>query len=560
MVRRSIVLTCVACLWGCPDSLGGRVGGGGPTGLLGPTDLAGAPQGGSEIALTWVDHATVETGYRLEVNAGPFDTPAMLDVRFLPADAASFLYPAAPNSTYYFRVVAVTTTMESDPSNVVALTTPDVPPKPGGLTARAVGATFISLSWQDVAKETSYVIERLSPGTTEWIDVATVGADITAVTVGGLEADTEYGHRVIARNADGRSVPSDPAFALTLTGAMTYHTLQLDRDAGRFTSLVLAPDGTEHLSHHDVAATDLLYSTRARTGTPATSVVDMGPTSHENIGGDGTSIVLDPSGFGHIVAHDLTRQALRYASNTSGRWVTIPLEEGSVGAKPRLARTGLNGALHVVYQFTPAGAPPFLRHAVKDPGVPWVMTNLPVAIDPAAVHSVAIDPTGKPHVLAAPASGGLVHCVRSPVWTVETIPLPSGLSTVDYTSMTIDDAGTVTALFHETAGRGLYTATNVGGAWFVEAVDRPDGLDPGAYCALALTPGGSRLHAASFEPIQGGVRYSRKDPGGSWTLRLIAAGAAVGSHVALAVEPTGVVHIAYRNDADKSMRIAVGAP
>ena len=94
----------------------------------------------------------------------------------------------------------------------------------------------------------------------------------------------------------------------------------------------------------------------------------------------------------------------------------------------------------------------------------------------------------------------------------------------------------------------------------MEAVDRPEGLDPGAYCALALTPGGSRLHAAYFEPIQGGVRYSRKDPGGSWTLRLIAAGAAVGSHVALAVEPTGVVHIAYRNDADKSMRIAVGAP
>ena len=42
--------------------------------------------------------------------------------------------------------------------------------------------------------------------------------------------------------------------------------------------------------------------------------------------------------------------------------------------------------------------------------------------------------------------------------------------------MAIDGSGVIHALFHETSSRGLYYATNAGGGWVVETVDRPDVL------------------------------------------------------------------------------------
>jgi hypothetical protein len=98
--------------------------------LRAPSHLTAVPNGGSEVLLSWKDLATVETGYRLEMSFSPFDTPFIGHVEYLPADATSFVFPAFPKSTYYFRVFAVTSVMESDPSDVIAVSTPDVPERP----------------------------------------------------------------------------------------------------------------------------------------------------------------------------------------------------------------------------------------------------------------------------------------------------------------------------------------------------------------------------------------------------------------------------------------------
>ena len=142
MVRRPTVALLALLLWGCPDDIGG--GGGVVTGLRAPSQLTAVPNGGSEVLLNWKDLATGETGYRLEMSFSPFDTPFIGGVEYLPADATSFVFAAFPKSTYYFRLFAVTSVMESDPSSVIAVSTPDVPERPfvtGDPTANAFHST-----------------------------------------------------------------------------------------------------------------------------------------------------------------------------------------------------------------------------------------------------------------------------------------------------------------------------------------------------------------------------------------------------------------------------------
>jgi len=160
MVRRALGLLSALLLAGCP----GEIGRGSTqvivTGLLAPTGLAVEYDGGSRILLRWSDHASNETGYRLEMSASAFDAMStILDVQFLPVDSTTVVYRTLPNTTYFFRVFAITDTMESDSSNILVATTPNVPVQPTGLVAVPSTSSEIALSWGDVAGETGYLLE-----------------------------------------------------------------------------------------------------------------------------------------------------------------------------------------------------------------------------------------------------------------------------------------------------------------------------------------------------------------------------------------------------------------
>jgi predicted phage tail protein len=121
--------------------------------------------------------------------------------------------------TYLYRVVSFNEAGESAPSAADAVTTPsesELPPVPTGLKAELVAPRAIKLTWNDVASETGYVIERRVDGTTEpYARVGTVGADVTTFTQDGLLAGKTYLYRVRSVNAVGTSSPSPAAFATT---------------------------------------------------------------------------------------------------------------------------------------------------------------------------------------------------------------------------------------------------------------------------------------------------------------------------------------------------------
>src|SRR5207244_11734088 len=87
------------------------------------------------------------------------------------------------------------------------------PAPPTGLSASAVNASQIGLSWTASSNATSYKIQRSPDGSTGWTQVGT--STTTSFTDSGLSPATTYFYRVIASNNAGDSAPSASASATT---------------------------------------------------------------------------------------------------------------------------------------------------------------------------------------------------------------------------------------------------------------------------------------------------------------------------------------------------------
>jgi len=92
------------------------------------------------------------------------------------------------------------------------------PAAPSALSATAVSASRINLSWTDNSgNETGFKIERKTGAGGTYSQIATVGANVTAFGNVGLSAATQYFYRVRATGAGGDSGYSNEANATTQT-------------------------------------------------------------------------------------------------------------------------------------------------------------------------------------------------------------------------------------------------------------------------------------------------------------------------------------------------------
>jgi hypothetical protein len=90
------------------------------------------------------------------------------------------------------------------------------PPPPANPAAVAASSSAIDVSWDDVAGETGYVVERSPDGVGSWTDVSgNLAAGTVTYQDTGLTASTQYFYRVYAFNADGDGDPSAVVNATT---------------------------------------------------------------------------------------------------------------------------------------------------------------------------------------------------------------------------------------------------------------------------------------------------------------------------------------------------------
>jgi subtilisin family serine protease len=106
---------------------------------------------------------------------------------------------------------------ETDWSSTICVTLsgggqePDAPNPPSNLIAAATSSVQIDLAWTDNSdNETGFRIERSDDGVT-FVQIDTVGANVTAYSDIGLQPNTTYWYRVRAYNGEGNSAYSNEA-------------------------------------------------------------------------------------------------------------------------------------------------------------------------------------------------------------------------------------------------------------------------------------------------------------------------------------------------------------
>ena len=176
------------------------------------------------VTLSWHDNAENELGFRVERGTDGANFTLLTETAPGYADTFTFIDIAAqPKTTYWYRVAAFNESGQSAFSNVVSAKTPSpvypepvegppppppppVPPAaPKNLAKVSVNAAAATISWQDNAdNETGFRIERRTAAGT-FIEIGTVGANVTTFADSSVLTATSYVYRVRAYNNTGAS-------------------------------------------------------------------------------------------------------------------------------------------------------------------------------------------------------------------------------------------------------------------------------------------------------------------------------------------------------------------
>ena len=200
-----------------------------------PTNLKAEATSNREIRLTWTDRSDNETGFRIERKR---EDGSFAEVATVRANVTSYSDSGlVENTRYTYRVRAYNAAGNSSYSNEASATTRTLPNAPTNLRALTASEERINLTWTDRSgDETGFKIERRIGGG-RFVQIATVGANVTTYADRGLEPGTTYSYRVRAYNDFGNSDYTNEAVATTLSkrevlftiGESTYYVNGLRR-------------------------------------------------------------------------------------------------------------------------------------------------------------------------------------------------------------------------------------------------------------------------------------------------------------------------------------------
>lgn len=178
---------------------------------LAPTSLTATTVSSSRINLSWTDNSNNESGFKIERKT---ETGTYSLIATVGANVTTYSDTGLGESTrYYYRVKAYNSAGDSDYSNEADDIT--LLNAPSNLTATAVSSSRIDLKWTDNSgKESGFKIERRTD-TSPFIEIATVGANVTSYSDTGLNRKIRYYYRIRAYNNDVNSAYSNEASART---------------------------------------------------------------------------------------------------------------------------------------------------------------------------------------------------------------------------------------------------------------------------------------------------------------------------------------------------------
>jgi hypothetical protein len=525
--------------------------------LVAPSTLIALPTSdGSAIDLAWVDNSDNETGFRVDVAPGPINADSdVTEYTILPANTSAYSYPTQPNSTRYFRVLAVTSAVQSSPSNVVSASTPNVPPPPqrfDALVGPSGSDTIVTLLWDDTATETSYTIDRSANGGA-WNTLASPGQNVTSFSDSTTSPNGDYAYRIRANNANGSGPWSPIVRAQTRNTSWELLSSPPSGDISWYTSLAVGTSGSTFIASYDASLGVIAHSTSSIGSGIFTTEINPGYPA--TLGFTGTSIALDANGFSsHIVANDTFANTLVHLTNISGSWVVDTIDSPTVNTDRALIKSGPSNSIHVVYQHQNSGMISGLRYAARS-GTSWT-TEWITTSDPTDYFALVVDLAGTVHLAYRRPAGGayeLIYAKRAGgAWTFDTVPTSGS---PEMCSIALAPSGAVYIAYNSLTTGGLNLVNNSGGSWTEEVVHHSPLARWGRYNSLAIDNYTGEIHVAYQEAIYTSLRYASRLPGGAWVYQHVDGAGDVGRFSSLGTDSNGNVFIAYGDATNQRVKL-----
>lgn len=175
-----------------------------------PSNLKATPEDGTNVRLTWKDNSDDEDRFVVESSTDGTSWVLQENVpRSNSSSTSALIQSLKYNKTYYFRVVAISSSGErSQPTNLENIKLTVSPPS--NLKVAENKGNNVSLTWIDNSlKKFNFVVEK-SLNNVNWSDQENVPANSSGAKITGLSLGTTYYYRVKAVMPDGqRSEPTD---------------------------------------------------------------------------------------------------------------------------------------------------------------------------------------------------------------------------------------------------------------------------------------------------------------------------------------------------------------
>ncbi len=295
-------------------------------------------------------------------------------------------------------------------------------------------------------------------------------------------------------------------------------------------------------------------------GTPAASCVS-GSWSLQTVDSAGdvgrrSDIAVEANGRIHIVYYDVDNHRLKHASrDTGGAWRLETVEQAinfEDFAETAIA-VDASGGVHVAYQRRPLTGGEDLRYAYRSPTTGW---STPETVEPGGRtgfgNDLLVDGSGGVHLsYHRGQSDQILYRYRPPAgqWqAAETVGQGYGETALDR-----EPGGGLH--FSYSNGSGLYHRyREAGGQWRPAEVILNSG--PPGNRDLALDSQGG-VHVA-FQ-VAGTLLQAYRTPGqpplgGQWSHQNLDYNGSLGPYVAMALDPSDRVHIAYRDNANDDLK------
>ena len=332
-----------------------------------------------------------------------------------------------------------------------------------------------------------------------------------------------------------------------------WRTLLVDEEKkGPHLDMAVDSEDMPHIVYLDDLEDNLNYSTLKEDGSWWRRDFESA-----NVDGFYPSIIIN------VIDDEETAHVLRWIIGV--RWLAyMPLTQTGVTAfLPNLHITAATLALdsaeepvpHLVYHDKDSGEVVYARFRLSG----WVKHVLAVVGPEGVRFPLLLDGDDHPHMLYYDAMEGLVYTtLPDPAgedWETEVVDAGAGVGL--YPSMVQDNEGTIHAVYYDSVLTGLKYIRMSDSGWEEPQVVE-SGESVGLYPSVGVDTDGN-VQVAYFDVIEGSLKHA-VGLDGYWKISEVVAVDAIGPYCELVVGPTGNLHIAYQNAAERSVWYAFGTP